>query len=598
MDFRRGPRSGVILFVLLVTWFPSASGMEVNFQGRYVWDYVAYAQLGARGFFGPYNIDNGSPIPGGAASTNGWLGYRITSLMTSGTDAANSTMAMCIDTVVKLHDAIDIKGRYQIGGWGFSRNVSDVKFPAQVSPKHWDPVGNLTNSSYSTMTVPGVNQSFSSGYWNTLWVTARSPWGIIVIGKRPFKFGPGLMFNGADNASTETVLVVVPAGPLRFGIGCYPWRRIIDQGYVEPSRISHQYYNPLDKSSGRRYDVTGFVTYDSGPMSLGVLNQAYAFTLGPEALNDPADRRRFLPQRLEAMLGAAFLKYFAGGIFLNAELDWYYENNCLQPNANGNLTPAFSPIVVQGALTANPLLFRKSYVEHMRCMVEFGLMIGPAKLSAIWSRIPGPDMRGGIVIDRQSSFYDDLLTNTGLFMPYSMILVNGYGTGNNSLSAITNSGYLSDANAYGARLDYALAANLNCFATFFWADRVAQGYTLGFIRPARDTDIPDPTPVTNGVATGFVEYIRNGSLADPAPLVPVRHIGYEVDCGFGWKLFEGYTLNANFGIFQPGDWFKFACVDRSNPGWKTPARGNNYGTNPDREIDPVFAMDISLNVEF
>ena len=141
-------------------------------------------------------MDNAAPAPGGAASANGWLGYRITSLTSSGTDIANSDMFMDMFPKIQINPAVTVRGQYHVGGWGFSRNVSDVKYPADVSPKHWTRWVILTTSNYSTMTVPGVNQSFSPGYWNTLWVTAQTPWGIIVVGKRPFKFGPGLMFNG------------------------------------------------------------------------------------------------------------------------------------------------------------------------------------------------------------------------------------------------------------------------------------------------------------------------------------------------------------------------------------------------------------------
>lgn len=598
MSRKYGYQLGISLWILLLLGASPAACFELSLKGWFNWDYVAYSQLGSRGFFGAYNVDNAAPAPGGAASANGWLGYRITSLMSSGTDAANSTMMMDIDPRIKVNEAVTIRGKYHIGGWGFSRNVSDVKYPADVSPKHWDPVGNLTGSSYSTMTVPGIGQSFSPGYWNMLWVTAQTPWGTIVVGKRPFQFGTGLMFNGADNASTETVLLVVPTGPMRFGFGWYPWRRQIDQGYVEPSRISHQYVNPLDKSSGRRYDLTAFATYDSGLLSAGAVTQAYAFAVGPEAVSNPAEKRKFLPEQLEAVFGGIFLKYFDGRLFFNAEADWYYETVKLQPNMDGNLTPAFLPIVVQGALTNSPYLFRKSYVEHWRYVVEYGTVFGPVRLSSIWSWIPGTDRRHGIVIDRQDLRYDDLLTNTGLFRPYSMILVNGYGTGNNSVSTITNAGYLTDASASGVRMDYAAAANLNVFASVFWARRISHGYGWGFIQPALGFDVPVSNPPPNGVTTGFVEYIRKGTIDNPAPAIPDSDLGYELDVGFGWKLLEGYTLSGTFGFFQPGNWFKFACIDRANPGWKNPAPENMFGINPDRSIDPVFAMDVALNVDF
>ena len=287
---------------------------------------------------------------------------------------------------------------------------------------------------------------------------------------------------------------------------------------------------------------------------------------GPEAVNSPADKRKFLPEQLQAVFGGVFLKYFDGKVFFNAEADWYYETVRLQPNMNGNLNPAFPPIVVQGALTYSPHLFRKSYIEHWRYMVEFGALVGPAKLSLIWSWIPGTDRRHGIVIDRQDLRYDDLLTNSGLFRPYSMILVNGYGTGNNSVSAITSSGYLTDANAYGIRLDYAAAANLNIFATAFLRPvdylMATDGALSNLLFPIHW--------LHHGITTGFVEYIRQGTYDSPAPAIPDSNLGYEFDAGFGWKLLEGYTLNGTFGFFQPGNWFKFACVDRSNPGWKTP----------------------------
>ena len=123
-------------------------------------------------------------------------------------------MMMDMDPRIKINEAITIRGKYHIGGWGFSENLSDVRYPADQSPKHWDAVGNLTAGSwYSAMTIPGVGQSFSPGYWNMLWVTAQTPWGTIVVGKRPFLFGTGLMFNGADNTSIETISLVVPMGP-------------------------------------------------------------------------------------------------------------------------------------------------------------------------------------------------------------------------------------------------------------------------------------------------------------------------------------------------------------------------------------------------
>jgi hypothetical protein len=83
-----------------------------------------------------------------------------------------------------------------------------------------------------------------------------------------------------------------------------------------------------------------------------------------------------------------------------------------------------------------------------------------------------------------------------------------------------------------------------------------------------------------------------------APNILERSLGYEIGAGFDWKLLEGMSLHGSFAYWQPGDWFKFACVDRTQPGWDIPLAANNYGINPDRSIDPIFGTYISLETYF
>jgi hypothetical protein len=178
--------------------------------------------------------------------------------------------------------------------------------------------------------------------------------------------------------------------------------------------------------------------------------------------------------------------------------------------------------------------------------------------------------------------------NTSVFRPYRHIFAYTYGGGNDRFTEARN-GYLIDANVFGSRIDYAVAANLNVFGSFFHAQRLSHGYGFGYIRPALDG--------ANN-STGLVEYVRQGGVTAPAMAIPNNELGYEIDCGLNWQLLESYTLTGLFGIWQPGKWFNFACIDRSNAGWKTPAAGNNWGTDPDRKIDPVFAMEIALRGTF
>ena len=179
-----------------------------------------------------------------------------------------------------------------------------------------------------------------------------------------------------------------------------------------------------------------------------------------------------------------------------------------------------------------------------------------------------------------------------LFKPYSLLLSYTYGSGNNSITVDSRHGYMTDANCYGLRMDYALASNLNIFGTFFSADRISHGYGWGFIRPEYCATC---TPQR---FTGAVQYNEADNFTGANPAVPDGDLRYELDWGFGWKLLEHYTLNCTLGLWQPGKWFSFACIDRSVNNWKTPAATNNFGANPGRAIDPVFGMELMLTAEF
>jgi hypothetical protein len=217
-----------------------------------------------------------------------------------------------------------------------------------------------------------------------------------------------------------------------------------------------------------------------------------------------------------------------------------------------------------------------------------GTLVGPAKVSLLWAWIPGPDRRHGVLIDRQPFLQNSDNTNTSFFRPYSLLLAYNYGAGNGSVSPDNGNGYMTDSNVYAARLDYAVASNLNVNGSFLWAERLSKGYGWGFIQPDLDAGIP----------TGAVAYGRKGDFANPAPAIPDSHLGWEIDLGLTWQILENYTIASSFGYWQPGRWFNFACVDRSNPGWKNPLPGNSFGINPDRTIDPVFGMEIVVSGEF
>ena len=158
------------------------------------------------------------------------------------------------------------------------------------------------------------------------------------------------------------------------------------------------------------------------------------------------------------------MKYSDGRWFFNAELDWVNRITRFQRSQDG----------------ASPA--RTGYVEAWRWMVETGFMAGPGKVSFIYAWLPGPDRRHGVLIDRQPYFYG--FANHGVFDPYGLVMNFYYGAGL-GLFNLNTDGYMNDASIAALRLDYAVAANLNVFTSFFWADRTSpHGYGWGFMRPA------------------------------------------------------------------------------------------------------------------
>ncbi len=128
-----------------------------------------------------------------------------------------------------------------------------------------------------------------------------------------------------------------------------------------------------------------------------------------------------------------------------------------------------------------------------------------------------------------------------------------YGTGNNGY---TNTGQCiyGDIVAYAARLDYAVAANLNVFTSLIHAQRASatgtpQGLYNGSWAPGVLTN--QASSPGNGGGIGGTP-----STDVPTPNVPVTDLGWELDAGFHWKILEGVTWKTLFACWQPGAWFR------------------------------------------
>jgi hypothetical protein len=554
---------GMMTFVLLVFPFTiPAFGWEFQMTGAMNWTYEFYNERGSQGFFGPYNLDNGARTT--TANLNFWWnGPRLAPNLVTGQDASKSYFWVTLDPLMNINQALRLQARIRLGQW----NVPQASY-------------------YYTQDALGTDNAFSEAQMTMFWAVASLPWGTLGVGKRPWKFGNGLQYDGSDGLSTESLVLNMPYGPFDLGVAFYPHRpaRRGQTITIDPyDLVAQPYFNHADKSGVILNDLAFYVVYNNGPLQAGGLASYGAYHIGPEAqLLNPAGLTRApsLAQDSHYFHGTFFEKYKNGRIFFNAELSWLYWTDKLR-GANA---------VAHGPTTR--------YTEQWRYMVEAGALVGPAKISLLNAWTPGPDRRYGALLRKQPAAFvwhptfDTLLGNFDVFRPYSFILSYNYGAGLNAYN-LSLDGYMRDAWVVGARMDYAVASNLNIYGTFLWAERTSKGYGWACIAP-NDNNLPPQFIATPN--DGNVQWAINGAAGSPN--IPDTALGWEVNLGLDWQLLEGYTVGFLAGYWQPGRWFSYACIDRSVPNWNQPTPANYWGTRPDRTIDPVVAGQFTMNFSF
>jgi hypothetical protein len=278
-------------------------------------------------------------------------------------------------------------------------------------------------------------------------------------------------------------------------------------------------------------------------------------------------------------LGTFYLKYFNGQHFFNTELAYYIES-----------------IHTLAAALPGP-----RYKESWRYMVETGFLSGPMKVSFLYAFMPGPDRRAGSLINKQPFTQGPGQGEYDVFRPYSYLLGYAYGSGVNAFN-IVGDGYINAAWVLASRFDYAVAANLNVFGTFLWAERTSHGYGWGFLRPNQTASV---TRTVNAAGALVDTVTWTPTLAyrqhSGAPNIPDTALGWEITTGFNWKLLERYTLGGLLSCWKPGKWFNYACIDRGVSGWDNQTDSTPFypfGVNPDRKIDAVVGAEVSLIVNF
>jgi hypothetical protein len=574
----------------------SALGWEFSLEGYMSWTYQFYHQQGSRGFFGKYDIDN--DMTSFSDNINFWAGGTLDTNIVSGASAAWSFYKVEFYPTLKINEAVKLRGKYRIGLWN-----------------------NIYNANYITYDSPGVNVTISDGQWTMFWATAVTPWGAFALGKRPWRFGTGLQYDGEDSATTESTLVVAPVGPFDIGLGFYPYRYAgtgtdlpasteihlydIDRNPPliplplpkEHSYTPGGYYGHADTSGILDKDLLAFVTFTGGPLNAGILGMYGKYHIGPEATLKDTKINYQAALDAEYTHGATYLKYFDGRFFLNAEVAWVNWRDRQSYSGPNSSNIPIGPEEIPGSWRFPAT----RYTEQWRYVVEGGVVAGPAKIALMHAWTPGSDRRAGIFIDRQQGMfvwhptYDRLIGNYFLFRPYSYLFAYTYGGGLNAYN-FSIDGYPRDASILASRIDYAVASNLNISASFFWAERTSHGYGWGCIYPQ------DRDPLTDELEpSGQIEINLNGyasRLKRPAPNIPDRSLGYEIMTGLDWQLLEGWKLSVTAACWFPGKWFNYACIDRSVTDWRNGDSANSWGTKPDRVLDPVIGGEFTVNFEF
>ncbi len=440
-----------------------------------------------------------------------------------GSDAYYGDQRLTFVPTIRVNNAIRVHGTYTVGGLRHKYAQSQYDAYGQVSPgappfeRYY--MHHSSDAAYNTAAI---------GSWEQIRATVQFPWGILSYGVKDFPFGTGMMT--ANNNRTDSILFIAPYGPFRLMVGLWP-----GQGAITGA-TSFNTVPDRDTKWDYRYGP-GF-TYDNGPLSFGFLA-----IFGNKHIHP---RSTYSVATLANGIGGAdyinryftiFTKYNNGRFFANLEYFLYQH----ELTRNG----------------AGPQSW-----ENQKYFAEIGALCGPSKITFMggWSS-------GGALNNFDRSRYQAgyrIGMNYQVLQPYSYLMFPTYAGGNNAFNA-DGTGEMSDAYALAARLDYAVAANLNLFGTYMWASRVEQnGYIAGSFfatsintRPATYTG---PSGTTyNGATAGAGQQWKADNTGNAAanmnPYVDDSFIGWEAQIGFDWKLLEGFNASLAYSYWQLGPWF-------------------------------------------
>jgi hypothetical protein len=547
--------------ILVVAFTLPAFAWEFEMKGVYENRFRYFGRTGTTDLFGESTLQEGQfqPVLGDAVGYVGFAGPRYYNLgdpaaafmdssntgsggsaaghviarggfSTWGSEAFYNDSRLALEPTIRVNKAIRVHGVYNVGGMRHKYMQASMG----TTYTNGDGPGVVPTERYYMSQTSMNAYDGTLATWEQFRATITFPFGIWSIGLKDFPFGLGASLG--YNTRAEAFLMVVPYGPFRFLYGAWLGR----------GRFLESWNTVPDKDTKNDIFQGMLMTYDCGDLNIGA-GAIYRFFHRNQGAQRHAVRAGVATAQQQAFddstwINLMYFKYFNGRFFANAEYAWL----------NLDRYPSNAQLGVATAAGS------RLSVEAHHAFAEMGVTVGPLRTMLAWAWAPGNPLNDG----NATKAYFPWAINYQAMEPYEWLMFNTYGGGNDggwNAAHVTfvadDHGMMADAWALAARMDYAVASNLNVWASYIWAHRVE---TAGFFVGGKNC--------TGGVLAGATAATQVAAATSPVlaqyggstPFVPDGFLGNEFGAGVDWKLLEGLTMNFRYAWWQPGPWFDYA----------------------------------------